>query len=133
MAFVWYASHEGLKSWRENPNVHCFQNGKKKREAWMRLRMVNFLATRPASSTLVSLINHQSAVLSSNQPVVLFSQNKPALATSHQPNKQAASSRLYLFLCCSELLPYIDEINDLNPPFSLYIPYVCVDGINNYI
>jgi hypothetical protein len=99
----------------------------------MRLRMVNFPATRPASSTLVSLINHQSAVLSSNQPVVIFSQNKPAPATGHQPNKQAASSCLYLFLCCSELLPYIDEINDLNPPFSLYIPYVCVDGINNYI
>jgi hypothetical protein len=48
------------------------------------------------------LISHQSAVLFShnklaisNQPAVLFSQNKPASAISHQPNKQAATCRVY--------------------------------------
>jgi hypothetical protein len=42
------------------------------------------------------LISHQPAVLSfhnksatSNQPTVLFSQNKPAPAISHQPTEQA--------------------------------------------
>jgi hypothetical protein len=29
------------------------------------------------------------SVTTSNQPTVLFSHNKPALATSHQPNEQA--------------------------------------------
>jgi hypothetical protein len=44
------------------------------------------------------LISHQPAVLlsqnnpaTSNQPTILFSQKKSALAISHQPNEQAES------------------------------------------
>jgi hypothetical protein len=54
------------------------------------------LLPRAISSLFVRLINHQPAVLfsqnkpaTSNQPAVLFSQNKSAPAISHQPNEQA--------------------------------------------
>jgi hypothetical protein len=40
----------------------------------------------PASSTF-----SQNKPVTSNQPAVLFSQNKPALAISHQPTEQGAS------------------------------------------
>jgi hypothetical protein len=49
----------------------------------------------------VWLISHQLAVLFSqnkpdisNQPTIFFSQNKSAPAISHQPNEQAAWSRI---------------------------------------
>jgi hypothetical protein len=52
---------------------------------------------QPTISLFVRLINHQPAVLFSqnkpatiNQPAVLFSHSKSAPAISHQPNEQAA-------------------------------------------
>jgi hypothetical protein len=49
------------------------------------------------NALFVWLISHQPIVLFSqnkpattNQPAVLFSQNKPAPTTNHQPNEQAA-------------------------------------------
>jgi hypothetical protein len=46
------------------------------------VRPVRLAYQPPASSTFLS-------EQTSNQPTVLFSQNKPALAISHQPNEQA--------------------------------------------
>jgi hypothetical protein len=47
----------------------------------------------------------------SNQPAVLFSQNKPAPAISHQPNEQTAS------LICKQIKkPYIVDL--------LMVPYI---------
>jgi hypothetical protein len=40
----------------------------------------------------LSATSQQYFSLTSNQPAVLFSQNKPAPAISHQPTEQAASN-----------------------------------------
>jgi hypothetical protein len=61
-----------------------------------------------SGSLFARLISHQPVVLFSqnkpatgNQPTVLFSQNKPAPAISHQPTEQADSLKIttltYLF------------------------------------
>jgi hypothetical protein len=58
----------------------------------------NKLEISQIAQQFVWLIRQQPAVLfsqnkpaPSNKPAVLFSQNKSTLATSHQPNEQAAS------------------------------------------
>jgi hypothetical protein len=67
--------------------------------------------TRPAACSLglsatsqqyFSLRTNQPPATSRNQPAVIFSQNKPAPAISHQPTEQAAVCSL-----CS------DDISDL--------------------
>jgi hypothetical protein len=57
--------------------------------------------------TLSSLAYHPPAISTflseqiSNQPTVLFSQNKPAPAASHQPNEHAVSLLAgHVILCC---------------------------------
>jgi hypothetical protein len=49
------------------------------------------------SATSQQYFFSQNKSATSNQPAVLFSQNKPALAISHQPTEQAAT----LFCCCA--------------------------------
>jgi hypothetical protein len=60
----------------------------------LELRLARLPARRPAFTLFAWLINHQPIVLFSqnkpantNQPAVLFSQNKSASATNHQPNE----------------------------------------------
>jgi hypothetical protein len=48
------------------------------------MRLVRLAYQPPASSTFLS-----EQTSTSNQPAVLFSQNKPAPVISHQPNEQA--------------------------------------------
>jgi hypothetical protein len=50
----------------------------------------SFAYQPPASSTF-----SQNKSATSNQPAVLFSQNKPAPAINHQPNEQAVDGNSY--------------------------------------
>jgi hypothetical protein len=60
---------------------------KKKEKDDCHVRVQNCKQTKHA--LFVWLISHQYFSLRTNQPAVLFSQNKPAPAISHQPNEQA--------------------------------------------
>jgi hypothetical protein len=53
------------------------------------------------SQQYFSLRTNQPQVTSRNQPAVLFSQNKPAPAISHQPTEQADPEKIMLFLTIS--------------------------------
>jgi hypothetical protein len=82
----------------------------------------------PANSTF-----SQNKPATSNQPAVLFSQNKPALAISHQPTEQAAFAKE----CCHTItlnistyefhLKILFELSSSTHEvsLSLYYLYIC--------
>jgi hypothetical protein len=53
------------------------------------------LGLSATSQQYFSLRTNQPPAISRNQPAVLFSQNKPAPAISHQPTEQAVSLQLF--------------------------------------
>jgi hypothetical protein len=53
------------------------------------------LGLSATSQQYFSLRTNQPPATSQNQPAVLFSQNKPAPAISHQPTEQAACRELF--------------------------------------
>jgi hypothetical protein len=58
------------------------------------------LGLSATSQQYFSLRTNQPPATSRNQPAVLFSQNKPAPAISHQPTEQACQYELNNMLMC---------------------------------
>jgi hypothetical protein len=86
-----FTKPEGVESW---PDVHIHKDGSHIHKDGSHLlpRSLNAACSLGLSATsqqYFSLGTNQPQATSRNQPAVLFSQNKPAPAMSHQPTKQA--------------------------------------------
>jgi hypothetical protein len=85
-----FASRPGKAAWRRQ---HSQVSHSKNKNSVFAIYTCSFGLSAPGNSTFLSE--------QSNQPVVLFSQNKSAPATNRQPNEQAARlfARKNNFLC----------------------------------